>query len=47
MPALIDANGSSTFNNQALACIAEDGSQRYKRAAISCTGDMNDVPQRL
>ncbi|KAI0292869.1 hypothetical protein BC826DRAFT_1017266 [Russula brevipes] len=35
------------LNDQDLARIAEDVSQRYKRAAVRYTGDMNEVPQRL
>jgi Spt5 transcription elongation factor, acidic N-terminal len=35
------------LNVQDLARIAEDVSQRYKRAAVRYTGDMNKVPQRL
>ena len=35
------------LNVQDLARIAEDVSQRYKRAAIRYTGDINEVPQRL
>ena len=35
------------LNDQDLARIAEDVSQRYKRSAVRYTGDMNEVPQRL
>ncbi|KAI0062514.1 transcription elongation factor Spt5 [Artomyces pyxidatus] len=35
------------LNDQDLARIAEDVSQRYKRSSIRYTGDMNEVPQRL
>ena len=35
------------LNDQDLARIAEDVSQRYKRSAVRFAGDMNEVPQRL
>ncbi|THH21383.1 hypothetical protein EW146_g130 [Bondarzewia mesenterica] len=35
------------LNDQDLARIAQDFSQRYKRTAVRYTGDMNEVPQRL
>jgi transcription elongation factor SPT5 len=35
------------LNDQDLARIAQDVSQRYKRSAVRYTGDMNEVPQRL
>ncbi|KAN0111674.1 hypothetical protein V8E52_008235 [Russula decolorans] len=35
------------LNDQDLARIAQDVSQRYKRSAVRFAGDMNEVPQRL
>ena len=35
------------LNDQDLARIAKDVSQRYKRSAVRFAGDMNEVPQRL
>lgn len=35
------------LNDQDLARIAEEVSQRHKRSAVRYTGDMNEVPQRL
>ncbi len=35
------------LNDQDLAKIAADFSQRYRRTAVRYTGDMNEIPQRL
>ncbi|KAL6302286.1 hypothetical protein BKA93DRAFT_405442 [Sparassis latifolia] len=35
------------LNDQDLAKIAEDVSQRYRRTAVRYSGDMSDIPQRL
>lgn len=35
------------LNDQDLAKIAADFSERYRRTAVRYTGDMNEVPQRL
>lgn len=35
------------LNDQDLAKIAADFSERYRRTAVRYTGDMNEIPQRL
>lgn len=35
------------LDDQDLAKIAEDVSQRYRRTAVRYSGDMNEIPQRL
>ena len=35
------------LDDQDLAKIAEDVSQRYRRTAVRYSGDMSDIPQRL